>query len=55
MLGDASRFPDLFTDDVAFSSPHLLAESLESVPRHLRPPPMDAGHVSVGADVLDHA
>ena len=31
LLGDASRFNDLFTDDVAFASPHLVVTSLQAV------------------------
>jgi ketosteroid isomerase-like protein len=29
MLGDASRFPELFTDDIVLCSPHLSIESLD--------------------------
>src|SRR5262245_42258745 len=28
VLGDASRFADLFTDDIVITSPHLVADSL---------------------------
>ena len=31
VLGDASRFADLFTEDVVFSSPHLAVDSLSSL------------------------
>ena len=32
VLGDASRFSELFTEDVVFSSPHLTVESLDRGP-----------------------
>jgi ketosteroid isomerase-like protein len=35
VLGDASRFAELFTDDILFSSPHLTVESLPAVQRAL--------------------
>ena len=38
MLGDASRFGDLFTDDVVCSSPHVTFESLAALQRGLGSP-----------------
>jgi hypothetical protein len=38
VLGDGSRFTDLFTDDIVFTSPHLVAESLSSVRRAVGTP-----------------
>jgi hypothetical protein len=38
VLGDASRFGELFTDDVVFTSPHLTVESLAMVQRGLGSP-----------------
>jgi hypothetical protein len=38
VIGDASRFADLFTEDVVFSSPHLVVESLAAVQRALGSP-----------------
>ena len=38
LIGDASRFADLFTEDVVFSSPHLVIESLAAVQRALGSP-----------------
>jgi hypothetical protein len=35
VLGDASRFAELFTDDVELSSPHLAVESLAALHRAL--------------------
>ena len=36
LLGDASRFNDLFTDDVEFVSPHLVVASLHGRPVGVR-------------------
>ena len=38
VLGDASRFADLFTEDVVVSCPHLVVESLASLQRALGTP-----------------
>ena len=38
VLGDASRFSELFTEDVVFSSPHLVVESLAAVQHALGAP-----------------
>jgi limonene-1,2-epoxide hydrolase len=38
VLGDASRFRELFTDDVVFSSPHLIVHSLDAVQHALGSP-----------------
>ena len=38
LIGDGSRFADLFTEDVRFSSPHLVVESLAAVQRALGSP-----------------
>lgn len=38
VLGDASRFADLFTEDIVVTSPHLIAESLPSVQHELGTP-----------------
>ena len=55
VLGDASRFGDLFTDDVVFSSPHLMVESLAAVERDLGSPEdslTDVGIVVVSLDAI---
>jgi hypothetical protein len=41
VLGDASRFADLFTADVEFASPHLILDSLPAV-QHAVGSPEDA-------------
>jgi hypothetical protein len=41
VLGDCSRFEDFFTDDVQFSSPHVLVESLSAM-RHALGAPEDS-------------
>jgi SnoaL-like domain len=38
VLGDASRFADVFTDDVVVSCPHLIVESLAGVQHALGSP-----------------
>jgi hypothetical protein len=38
VLGDASRFSELFTEDVVFSSPHLVVRSLDAVQHALGSP-----------------
>jgi len=56
VLGDASRFPELFTDDVVFCSPHLVVESLASVQHALGSPEdslTDVGIVVLALDAID--
>jgi ketosteroid isomerase-like protein len=56
VLGDASRFGELFTDDVVFSSPHLTVASLAMVQRGLGSPEdslTDVDIVVVALDTLD--
>jgi ketosteroid isomerase-like protein len=56
MLGDASRFGDLFTDDVVCSSPHLTFDSLATVQRGLGSPEdslTDVDIVVVAMDAID--
>ena len=55
VLGDASRFDEVFTDDVVFSSPHLVAESLSAVHRAVGTPEdslTDVGIVVVALDSI---
>jgi len=53
VLGDASRFGDLFTDDVVFSSPHLTLESLAMVQRALGSPEDSLSDVDIVVVALD--
>jgi hypothetical protein len=53
VLGDTSRFAELFTDDVAFSSPHLLVESLPSVQHALGSPEDSLTDVEIVLLALD--
>jgi hypothetical protein len=53
VLGDASRFADLFTNDVAFSSPHLVADSLAAVQRALGSPEDALSDVEIVVMALD--
>ena len=53
VIGDASRFHDLFTDDLAFSSPHLVAESLEAVQHAVGSPEDSLSEVQIVLLALD--
>jgi hypothetical protein len=53
VLGDASRFGELFTDDVVFTSPHLTVESLAMVQRGLGSPEDSLTDVDIVVVVLD--
>jgi hypothetical protein len=53
VLGDASRFPELFTDDVVFCSPHLSIESLDAVQRVLGCPEDSLSDVEIVVLALD--
>jgi hypothetical protein len=56
VLGDGSRFSELFTEDVAFCSPHLTLESLAMVQRGLGSPEdslTDVDIVVVALDAVD--
>jgi ketosteroid isomerase-like protein len=53
VLGDASRFGDLFTDDVVFSSPHLTLQSLAMVQRALGSPEDSLTDVDIVVMALD--
>jgi ketosteroid isomerase-like protein len=56
ILGDASRFAELFTEDVLFTSPHLIVESLPSVQHALGSPEdslTDVEIVLLALDVVD--
>jgi len=53
LRGDASRFGDLFTDDVVVSSPHLVVESLRAVQRALGSPEDSLSQVQLCVARLD--
>ena len=56
VLGDASRFGELFTEDVVFSSPHLMVESLASLQQALGSPEdslTDVGIVVIALDAIE--
>jgi ketosteroid isomerase-like protein len=53
VLGDASRFTELFTDDVVFSSPHLTVESLAAVQHALGSPEDSLTDVGIVVVALD--
>ena len=56
VLGDGSRFAELFTDDVVFCSPHLAVASLPAVQRALGSPEdslSDVELVVVSLQVVD--
>ena len=53
VLGDASRFGELFTEDVVFASPHLMVESLPSVQRALGTPEDSLSDVEIVVLALD--
>jgi SnoaL-like domain len=56
VIGDASRFAELFTDDVVFYSPHLAVQSLPTVQQALGCPEdslSDVGIVVLALDAVD--
>lgn len=53
VLGDASRFSELFTEDVVFSSPHLTVESLDAVQHALGAPEDSLTDVQIVVLALD--
>ena len=53
MLGDASRFAELFSDDVEFTSPHLSVASLGSLQRELGVPEDSLSDLRVVVVALD--
>ncbi len=53
MLGDASRFADLFSADVEFTSPHLSVTSLGSLQRELGVPEDSLSDITVEIVGLD--
>ena len=53
VLGDASRFAELFTDDVVFASPHLDVESLAAVQHALGSPEDSLTDVEVVVLAID--
>jgi len=53
MLGDASRFPDWFTEDVVVFSPHLTVESLPLMRRALGSPEQSLTDVEIVVLALD--
>jgi SnoaL-like domain len=53
VLGDASRFHELFTDDVVFASPHLMVESLDAVQYALGAPEDSLTDVQIVVLALD--
>ncbi len=53
VLGDGSRFGELFTEDVAFSSPHTTLESLAMVQRGLGSPEDSLTDVDIAVMALD--
>jgi hypothetical protein len=53
MLGDASRFAELFSDDVEITSPHLSVTSLGSLQRELGVPEDSLSDIGVVVVALD--
>ena len=53
MLGDASRFAELFSEDVEFSSPHLSVASLGSLQRELGAPEDSLSDIRIVVVALD--
>jgi hypothetical protein len=53
MLGDASRFSELFSEDVEFASPHLSLASLGSLQRELGVPEDSLSDIRVVVLALD--
>ena len=53
MLGDASRFAELFSEDVEFTSPHLSLESLASMQRELGVPEDSLSDIALEVVALD--
>ncbi len=53
VLGDASRFSEMFTDDVVFSSPHLIVRSLDAVQHALGSPEDSLTDVRIVVLALD--
>ena len=53
MLGDASRFAELFCEDVEFTSPHLSLVSIESLQRELGVPEDSLSDIEVVVVALD--
>jgi hypothetical protein len=53
VLGDGSRFGDVFTDDVVFSSPHLMVESLDAVQHALGSPEDSLTDVEIVVTAMD--
>ena len=53
MLGDASRFAELFSEDVEFASPHLSLTSLGSLQRELGAPEDSLSDIEVVVVALD--
>ena len=53
MLGDASRFAELFSEDVEFTSPHLSLVSLASVQRELGVPEDSLTDIEIVAVAMD--
>jgi SnoaL-like domain len=53
MLGDGSRFADLFTKDVVFESPHLRLASLASLQRELGAPEDSLTDIEIVIVALD--
>ena len=53
VLGDGSRFADLFTDDIVFCSPHLMVESLNAVQHEVGCPEDSLSDVTIVVLALD--
>jgi hypothetical protein len=53
VLGDGSRFGDVFTDDVVFASPHLMVESLAAVQYALGSPEDSLTDVEIVVSAMD--
>ena len=53
VLGDGSRFADVFTDDIVFCSPHLMVESLDAVQREVGCPEDSLSDVAIVVLALD--
>lgn len=53
VLGDGSRFGDLFTDDVGFSSPHLVVGSLAALQHALGSPEDSLSDIEIVVMAMD--
>lgn len=53
VLGDGSHFAELFTDDIEFSSPHLVVESLQALQHALGSPEDSLSDIQIFVTAMD--